>query len=93
MMTRLTAYIIATCTDLVFDAGRPDDSEKWVGWILLGEEDRYRPLANSEAIYDSAEEAKQAMHDIVKKVRLLVAEETKGEHPIDHVLDQVHKSA
>lgn len=65
----LTALVIATRDDIVVDAGGPDKNGKYTGWITLGLEDRYRPLLNSEAIYDGVEEAKKAMQKIVDDIR------------------------
>jgi hypothetical protein len=52
-MTNLTALIIATREDIVVDAGGPDSNGKYTGWITLGVEDRFRPLINSDPVYDS----------------------------------------
>lgn len=82
----ITAYIIATRNDIVIAAGGPGPDGKFMGWITLGEEDRFRPLLNSEANYDTAEAAEQAMRDTVDELRRAVAEETGGKHPIDHVM-------
>jgi len=85
-ISRIAAYVIATRNDIVIDAGGPSAEGKWMGWITLGEEDRFRPLLNSEAIYETAEAAKQAMRETLDAIRRAVAEETGGKHPIDHVL-------
>lgn len=75
-LSNLTAAIIAAREDIVVDAGGPDASGKYTGWITLGVEDRYRPLVNSEPIYDSKEAAKAAMQKIVDKIR----EDSKKRH-------------
>ena len=67
-MSRLTAMIIQS-REVVCSAGGPANNGKYVGWITLREEDRYRPLLNSEAIYNSAEEAKSEMEKVVSQVR------------------------
>lgn len=87
-ITRLTAYTIATRDDIVIDAGGPAENGKFVGWITLGPEDRYRPLLNSEPLYDTKEEAKAAMHKVVEEVRQAVKKECGDQHPIDHVLGE-----
>jgi len=89
-ISRITAYIIATRDDIVISAGGPAENGKYVGWITLGEEDRYRPLLNSEPIYDTPEAAKEAMTQVVVEVKEAVEQETGGEHPIDHVLGKTH---
>ncbi len=68
-ISNLTALIIAT-RDVRVSAAGPVNG-KWVGWITLGEEDRYRPLLNSEPIYDSADAATDAMNKVIEDVRLL----------------------
>ena len=57
-ISRITAYAIASRDDLVISHGGPSKNNgKYVGWITLGEDDRYRSLVNTEAIYDTPEEA------------------------------------
>lgn len=68
-MTNLTAVIIATRDDIVIDAGGPTVQGKYTGWITLGVEDRYRPLFHSDPIYDSKDDAKAAMQQVVDEVR------------------------
>jgi len=75
MISMLTAYAIATNPSIVTTAGGPAKNGKFVGWITLGEEDRFRPLINTEPIYDSASEAKQAMIELVAKLKEFVAED------------------
>jgi len=97
---KLTAYIISTREDIIIDAGgpandkcdNPDHIGKYVGWITLGEADRYRPLLNSEPIYDSGEDAKKAMKDLVEEIKIAVDKETAGKHPIDHVLGDCNEA-
>lgn len=72
-MTRLTAMIIASRDDIIVTAGGPGNDGKYMGWITLGEEDRCRPLLNSEAVYNSFEEAREAMERLVEEVRGKVA--------------------
>lgn len=72
MISNLTALIIASRTDIVCTSGGPTAEGKYVGWITLGEEDRCRPLLNSEPIYNSHDEAKQAMSKVVEELRLLM---------------------
>lgn len=68
-ISNLTAAIIAARDDIVVNAGGPSQNGKYTGWITLGPEDRYRPLLNSEAIYNGLEEAKQAMQKLVDDIR------------------------
>lgn len=89
---RLTAYIIASRDDIVITHGGPakegEGKGKYVGWITLGEADRFRPLLNTNPIYDTPEEAEEEMRQTVEELKKIVAEETGGKHPIDHVLSE-----
>lgn len=71
MVSTLTALILKTRDDIVCTAGGPTKDGKYVGWITLGVEDRFRPLLNSEPIYDSAEDATAAMRRTVEEIRAL----------------------
>ncbi len=76
-ISNLTAMIIASHDDLVITATGPamgtEDHPEWngkyLGWITLGKEDRYRPLLNSDPYYDTAEDAVVAMKKIVEEVK------------------------
>ncbi len=75
-MSRLTTYIIANNEDIKCSAGGPSsENGKYMGWITLGEGRYYRPLINSEAIFDSAKDAIKAMEDLVKTAKEFVANE------------------
>lgn len=85
----ITAMIIATRDDLMFDAsGKPSENGKYLGWISLPPEDNYRPLVNSEPIFDTKEAAVQGMKDVAAKIREHVENETGGENPVDYVMKQ-----
>ena len=91
-VSRLTAYTIANRDDIVVSAGGPcENTGKYVGWITLGEEDRYRPLLNSEPIYDTAEAAKTAMQGVVDELRKTVAEELNGRDQILAIMEDANK--
>ena len=78
---RITAYTIATRDDIVISHGGPGKGEyegKYVGWITLGEPDRFRPLLSTQPVFDSAEEADEAMNKVVEDIRAYVHEETGG---------------
>ncbi len=90
-ISRITAYIIGTRDDIVVSAGGPDGNGKWMGWITLGQEDRFRPLLNSEAIYNTSQEATEAMLKVVDEVRQKVHEECGSKHPIEVVFDEIKK--
>ena len=90
---KLTAYIIASREDIVITHGGPaKDNGKYVGWITLGEEDRFRPLLNTSPIYDTPKEAEQAMGDIVAEIKDIVEKETGGKNIIDHVMGKSKES-
>lgn len=69
MVSVLTAAIIQSRDDIKVSAGGPAENGKYVGWITLGEDDYYRPLLNSQPIYDSLEEAKEEMQKVVDDIR------------------------
>jgi hypothetical protein len=90
-ITKLTAFIIATRGDdirVTSAFSQPDG--KWVGWITLGEEDRYRPLLDSGPKYDSAEEAETGMRLLIEELKQRVKEECGDKHPLDHIFDKVN---
>lgn len=91
-VSRITAYIIATRDDIVCTQGGPAENGKFVGWITLGEDDRYRPLLNTEPIYDTPEEAVAAMKKEVADIKESVTKELDGKDPIEHIFDQIPKS-
>ncbi len=69
-VSRITAIVISTRDDIITTFGGPDpETGKYMGWITLPAEDRYRPLLNTEAIYDSPEEAEAAMNESVRVIR------------------------
>jgi len=63
-MTLMTAIIIANNTNLIYTHAGPDKHGKYMGWITMGEDDYCRPLVNTEAIFESAEEAEKHMYVI-----------------------------
>ncbi len=67
-ISKYTALVIACQEDIQFSAGGPVGG-KYVGWITLGLEDRYRPLLNSAPIYDSSEEAIAAMKRLAEELK------------------------
>jgi hypothetical protein len=68
VVTNLTALIIATRDDIICTSAGPVDG-KYIGWITLGPDSRYRPLLNSDAIYNSHEEAISAMKELVDAIK------------------------
>ena len=87
-ISRLTAYAIASNPDIVCTQAGPAENGKYLGWITLGKEDRYRALINTEPIYNTPEEAVAAMEQFVIDTKKLVEEETGGKDPITHVLGE-----
>lgn len=60
--------IIASRDDIHCTSAGPVEG-KYLGWITLGAEDRFRPLLNTEPVYASAEEAVAAMKVIVEEIQ------------------------
>ena len=50
-------------------AGGPAENGKFIGWITLGPDQHYRPLINTDARYDSADEAKKAMEKLIEEIK------------------------
>jgi len=67
MVTRLTLYEIAgNPDDVVVDHGGPDKKHgKFAGWITRGPGHNYKPLISTAPIFETAEEADEAMQQIV----------------------------
>lgn len=78
-VSRMTSYIIATRDDVICDASGPTAEGKWMGWITLGPDSRYRPLLNSEATFDTKELAIDAMKKAVAELKTAVAERDQGQ--------------
>lgn len=87
-ISRITAYTIASNPDIVCTQAGPAENGKYLGWITLGEDARYRALLNTEPVYDTPEEAVAAMEQLVVDTKAAVEKETKGEDPIKHVLGE-----
>ncbi len=91
-MTRLTAIILATRDDLIITHGGPSkDNGKYVGWILKPE-DRWAPLLNTEAIFDTAEAAEAYMRWAIEEATAFIKAESGDKHPVEHVLDKASGS-
>ena len=89
MVTRLTAMVMATRDDLRFDASaKPAENGKYIGWISLPPEDNYRPLINSEPIYDTKEDAIEAMKRVAAECKEFIEKESNGKHPVDAVMEK-----
>ena len=86
-VTRRTAFIIGSRDDIQVTSAGPAENGKYVGWITLGEEDRYRPLLDSGPMYDSPVEAEEAMRGVVQEIRKAVQEECKGRDPLAVLLE------
>lgn len=67
-MTRLTALTIGHRNDIEVTYAGPQGG-KYLGIIMLGETDRYRPLLTTDYIYDSREAAEGEMKKIVTRLR------------------------
>jgi hypothetical protein len=86
MLSRHTAYAIATRTDILISHSGPKEG-KFRGWITLGEADRYRALVSTDLVFNSAAEAEQAMHDLVRDTKVLVEIELKGRDPVTALME------
>jgi hypothetical protein len=68
-LSNFTATIIASRTDLITDTHGPNKKGKFSGWITLGQADRFRPLVTSAYLFDSKDEAKLAMDNLIIEAR------------------------
>ena len=64
-ISMLTLLIIQNNELAYATAGGPAENKKYTGWIML-DEDRWAPVLNTEPIYNSLKEAKQAMKNLIK---------------------------
>ncbi len=93
-VTRLTAYIIATRGDDIHVSSAFDSTTgKWVGWITLGPEDRYRPLLDSGPYYATSEEAEAGMRKVINEITEAVKQELGNKSPIEHVFQEVERKS
>ena len=78
-VSRLVAYeIVGNPEDIVITFGGPDKkTRKFAGWITRGEGHNFKPLLSTEPIYDTPEQAKQAMEKMVQKFKEFVEEDLK----------------
>lgn len=67
-ISMMTALAIQGGPVRVSVGGPAKDNGKFVGWILK-EDDRFSPLLNTEAIYDTPEEARAEMERLIKEIR------------------------
>lgn len=68
-LSNLTATIIASNKDAHATQSGPFENGKYMGWITLSQKDHYRPLLNTEPIYNTANEAKAAMQQLIDNLR------------------------
>lgn len=78
-ITIVTMLIIRTRDDLEYTFDGPDKQGKFSGWIYIK---NGRPLVSTDAIYDSAELAVNAMLNIKKKIDI-------GFDPVKFIDDRV----
>ena len=84
-ISKLTAYEIAgNPDDIVITYGGPDEKTgKFVGWITRGPGHNFKPLLNTDPIYDTPAQAKQAMKDMVAQIKESVKKDLEDpENPL-----------
>ena len=77
-----TALIIKNNKVRIQAGGPAKGNGKYVGWIMQ-DVDRWAPLLNTNPIYDSAEEAKQFMQNLVNYIR-----EKEDLPTVDEIMDK-----
>lgn len=60
-LSLITVMAIASHDDLIYSHAGPSEDGKYSGWITLP---GGRPLLNTEAVFDTAEDAKQHVIDL-----------------------------
>ena len=88
-ISRLEAYeIVGNPDDIVIDAGGPDKKTgKFVGWITRGPGHNYKPLLNTQPIFDTRKQAKQAMRNLVEEIKKFVEKDLKDpQNPLRDLL-------
>jgi hypothetical protein len=78
-ISRLVAYEIAgNPDDIVIAYGGPDkETGKFAGWITRGEGHNFKPLLNTEPIYDTPKQAKETMEKVVQEIKDFVEKDLK----------------
>jgi hypothetical protein len=76
-MTILTAYEIVCNDDIVVTHGGPNGEGKYAGWITRGADHNYRPLLSSQPIFNTAQEADDAMREVVAQAKAFVEKENQ----------------
>ena len=72
-ISRLVAYeIVANPDDIVIDAGGPESTGKFFGWVTRGPGHNYKLLLSTQPVYDTSKQAKQAMEELVAKIKEFV---------------------
>ncbi len=68
-ISNLTAMTIQNRSDLLVSHGFCETERKYLGWITLPTEDNCRPLLNTKAIFNTADEAEKHMHELISKIK------------------------
>ena len=80
-MSRSTAFII-TEGDVFCQAAGPNDAGKYSGVISMGEERYRRVLVSTTWIYDSSEDAKKAMRDLIESTKKTLLEDASDKETL-----------
>lgn len=68
-ISNLTMLILANNPEIGITHAGPSKNGKFSGWITLGAEDRYRPILNTEAVFDSIELAEKHMLNLISEAK------------------------
>lgn len=80
MLSRATVLTIQhTDNRIVVDSSGPSLNKKYYGWISLQNNDRFRVLISTPAIFNSERQAKQQMANYVSHIRGLQLHDTNSE--------------
>lgn len=88
-ISRLTLYTIAGNDDIIVTYAGPDlKTGKYAGWITHGVESHCRPIVNTDARYDTPEQAREAMRELVEIAKKFTDGDLKDpENPIKKLFE------
>lgn len=91
-ISNYTALLIADNPHVKVDVGGPSENGKYVGWIYIeeSEETRYQPLLNTNPIFDTKQQAIDAMQKDVDFINSHKDEHV--EHMSKSICDASHKA-
>lgn len=69
MLTQYLAAMMAAGNNVRITTAYFKPLNKWIGWLTLGEAERFKPLFDSGPCFNSEEEALEKMNKLVTDIR------------------------